>query len=379
MDKNNIRIVGVIDDSPFHYETWSGSSYHFFKALQNEEVLVEAISAKPPKYMEVMYKVLSIQNDIAMWRFKYHLNTGYYYQRTRIAKKKLSAIPSDAFNVILQIGAWYDLRNHGDKITVSYHDGNLHALLKSPLGYPHISNMVIERTLRHEASLYRKMDLIFPMSQWLARSFIHDFGVDPKKVYPVGAGINLPYILEHPKRSYETPRLLFVGKNFERKGGKYLLEAFKIARSKIKDITLTIIGPSLENLPLGVRCLDYVSKNSPEGIDRLLREYESATLFVMPSLYEPFGIVFAEAMAHRLPCIGSDICAIPEIIDHGSTGFVVPVRDSKALADRIITLARNPDLCASMGEKGYKKYVENFTWQMVIQKIIYRIQQYLNI
>ena len=108
MDKNNIRIVGVIDDSPFHYETWSGSSYHFFKALQNEEVLVEAISAKPPKYMEVMYKVLSIQNDIAMWRFKYHLNTGYYYQRTRIAKKKLSAIPSDAFNVILQIGASYN-------------------------------------------------------------------------------------------------------------------------------------------------------------------------------------------------------------------------------------------------------------------------------
>ena len=59
-------------------------------------------------------------------------------------------------------------------------------------------------------------------------------------------------------------------------------------------------------------------------------------MFVMPSLYEPYGIVFAEAMAHRLPCIGADNCAMPEIIKHGETGYVVPVRDEMALANRLV-------------------------------------------
>jgi hypothetical protein len=70
------------------------------------------------------------------------------------------------------------------------------------------------------------MDFIFPMSKWLANSFVKDFGVNPNKVFPVGAGINLPYIKNVEKKKKENLRILFVGKAFERKGGKLLLEAF---------------------------------------------------------------------------------------------------------------------------------------------------------
>jgi glycosyltransferase involved in cell wall biosynthesis len=89
----------------------------------------------------------------------------------------------------------------------------------------------------------------------------------------------------------------------------------------------------------------------------------------MPSLYEPFGIVFGEAMAHRCPCIGTNICAMPEIIEHGRTGFVVAPRDTATLAKRMIDLLKEPLMAREFGERAYEKYMRDLTWDAVASKI----------
>src|SRR5207253_4242734 len=131
---------------------------------------------------------------------------------------------------------------------------------------------------------------------------------------------------------------LFGGREFLREGGAELPAAFQKVRTAVKTAELTIVGTELDDPPPGVRCVGFLSKNDSAGLDRLLDEYERASIFVMPSLYEPFGIVFAEAMAHRLPCVGTNICAMPEIIAHGRTGFLVPPQDPIALASRLLQL-----------------------------------------
>src|SRR5262249_2766826 len=151
----------------------------------------------------------------------------------------------------------------------------------------------------YERELYGKMRFLFPMSTWLASSFIKDNGIPSERVCPVGAGINLPRIRSTENRSYDAPNILFVGKDFRRKGGPDLLKAFAIVRREVSDATLTIVGPVLDHAPEGVRCVGSLSKSDPAQLERLLDEYERASVFAMPSLYEPFGIVFAEAMAHR--------------------------------------------------------------------------------
>lgn len=374
MNRKDIKIVGVIDDEPFHFKAWSGSSYYFFTALKTNGFLHQAISAQPSQWTNYLHKFFSFHPDIAKWKFKFHIDVDYYAQMTKAAESKLKALNDNDYNVILQVGAWYDLTKRKNKMTVSYHDGNLHALLKSPYGYPLIKNRYIKRALDYETTLYEKMDRIFPMSRWLADSFIQDFGVRADKVVPVGAGINLPYIKEVANKSYDSPKILFVGKNFERKGGRQLLQAFEIVRKEVKDATLTIIGPTLDQLPDGVTCHRFVSKYTKEGIDFLLSEYSSASIFVMPSLYEPFGIVFAEAMAHKLPCIGTNICAMPEIIDDRITGYVVPPNNSQVLAKRMIELLKDHKLCREMGEKGYLKYQNHYTWDIVTMRIVEGIQ-----
>jgi glycosyltransferase involved in cell wall biosynthesis len=364
-----MKIVGVIDEDPFDPRTWSGSSPFFFEALKRRGVLRAAISAEIPKARRNLYRLASIQPTLKRWKFRFHLNTEYYAEMTRHASRRLSEIPSGEFEFVLQVGAWYDMTTATDKPVFSYHDGNLAALLKSPYGYPPIPRRHIERTLAYERQLYGKIALIFPMSRWLSDSFITENGVDPRNVFPVGAGINLPRIRDTESKAFDSPRILFVGKDFERKGGPVLLEAFSLVRREIPGAELTIVGPELNDLPTGVRCLGSLSKSVPADLERLLDSYEEASVFVMPSLYEPFGIAFAEAMAHRLPCVGTDICAIPEIISAGDTGYLVPPGDPTTLAQRLLDLLKEPDRCRAFGEAGFEKYLAKYTWDAVAQGI----------
>jgi len=370
-------MLAAAEEDPLDPRTWSGSSAYFFSALKAQGCLAGSISASTSPVVSTWYKLRNFRPNKARWKFRYHLDTGHYAQMSRAARRQLETIDPASYDVIVQIGALFDLAEQPGKLTVSYHDGNLATRLQSPYGFPAISQAHIQTALVYENQLYGKLDHIFTMSQWLANSFVTDCGVDHKKLTPIGAGINLPRIKKREDLSYEAPRMLFVGKDFARKGGRVLLEAFREVRRQMPDASLTIIGPDVADLPPGVKCLSYVSKATPVGLDLLLDEYVKASLFVMPSLYEPFGVVFAEAMAHKLPCVGTKICAMPEIIEDGKTGFVVPPQDARALADRMLTLLQAPALCRSFGEAGYRKYLERFTWARVAENMVQRVRSLL--
>lgn len=371
------KIVGVIDEAPFDYRTWSGSSAFFFGEIKRKGHLVEAISAEASNLARRVSQLRNFHPDIAKWKFKYHLDTDLFASMTNAAKSTLSAVDQD-YNVVLQVGAWYDLTS-SDKLNISYHDGNLATRLSSPFGYPKVNSRHIDRALSYEKALYHKLDLIFPMSSWLADSFIRDFNVPAKKVFPIGAGINLPKIADTANKEYDGKTLLMVGKDFERKGGRYLLEAFRMVRKAIPNAELRIIGPQPTSEEPGVTYLGFVNKNTDFGLQQLLDEYTKASVFVLPSLYEPFGISFAEAMAHRLPCVGTNICAMNEIISDKETGYLVTPRDSKALADKLLALLSSPAMCADMGNKGYLRYEERYTWEVVTNKLISITQNKLGI
>src|SRR5206468_4453861 len=85
--------------------------------------------------------------------------------------------------------------------------------------------------------------------------------------------------------------------------------------------------------------------------------------------FEPFGVVFIEAMLHGLPCIGSDRCAIPEIIEHGETGWVVPADDAATLCARLVEGLTRSDALASMGRRGRERALRLFTWKRVAERM----------
>jgi glycosyltransferase involved in cell wall biosynthesis len=352
---------------PLDPGTWSGSAAFLVRALERAGVLAGAVDASSGA-LDRIEQLASFSPERARWRQRFHSRSSLASPLLRAARGRLASrrLATEA-DVLLHVGAWADLPG---RVRGSYHDGNLAVSLarEEPLLDPRSRS--VRRALEADRRFYDRMDVLLPMSDWLRRSFVADFGQDPDKVVTVGAGANLHELPAVPERDYGSPRFLFVGKQWERKGGPQLLEAFRLVRAERRDAELWVVGP--ERAPStepGLRFFGRIPRDTPEGERRLGEIYATATAFAMPSLYEPFGIVFPEAMAHGLACLASDRCAMPEIVDDGVTGYVVPARDADRLAERLLDLA-DPERARAFGEAGRRRFLERFTWDAVAARIV---------
>lgn len=201
------------------------------------------------------------------------------------------------------------------------------------------------------------------MSDWLKNSLIRDFGISEQKIVTKYAGTNLR--AEDFDKNYDGKTVLFVGNEFERKGGPVLLQTFKTVKKEIRGAGLIIVGPNLDFRQDSVEMKGGVT--DPKELSKFFRE---ASLFVLPSFFEPFGIVFAEAFAFKNPCIGTDICAMPEIIEQEKDGFLVPPNDPNVLADRIIMRLKDQTLSRNMGNHGFERVRSALNWDTVVNKMI---------
>jgi glycosyltransferase involved in cell wall biosynthesis len=314
------------------------------------------------------FRLLNIGLDKGRWRERYHVDVRRFKLLSRIAAQRIAALDSNP-DAVLQIGAWYNVSQHLKLPCYSFHDGNLAVRLRAGHTVLGQSHPAVQRALAWERNTYHGMTGIFTFSRWLADSFINDFGVPAAKVHVVGAGINLDTLPDPVTDKQYAPRFLMVGKAFERKGGPQLLEAFAIVRRSIPDAELVLVGPQLSSLPDGVRCLGFLSKSNPRDVHLLRETYAQAGIYVLPSLYEPFGISLLEGMANELPCIAANHCAMPEIVHHGHTGLLVEPGNVESLAEAMIQLARSPDMARQFGQAGRRRMLDYYTWDAVAARI----------
>ncbi len=178
------------------------------------------------------------------------------------------------------------------------------------------------------------------------------------------------YNISYSSNRSDSKKILCVGNYVPRKGIIYAVEAF--SQIERQNFTLHLVGNrknnssyynqlnnAVEKLKL-TECVVFHDGSDQENIKQL---YASADIFVLPSFKETFGIVFLEAMHYGLPIITTNVSAMPELIEEGKNGFLVPLADSQALAEAISTLIENLDLSKQMGEAGRKKVADSYYWE----------------
>jgi len=149
----------------------------------------------------------------------------------------------------------------------------------------------------------------------------------------------------------------------KRKGIRYLVSAFTKVLDDYPRARLMIVGDGEErrNLEKQIRSLDLGGQVELLGNRRDIRGLmNSFDVFVLPSLWEPFGLVIAEAMACGKPVVATTAGGIPEIVDHGVTGLLVPPADAGRLADALLVLLRDVDRRRQMGRAGRQRFLEHF-------------------
>lgn len=379
------RILLLTEGDAERWDSWSGSAKSVVDHLRKarHEVITADVDLYGPTRM--LGAALSFSPNRKRWGVRYHLGSVGYRLRSQKAANAARRFGGSA-ECILQIGATFEPPRRRSLPYFLFCDSNIQTSVEgASFGVSDsawLRPSEFDDVRRRESAIYRGATGVLTISEFLRRSFIDDFGLAPERVHTVGAGPNLDLAQipeARPAARTGTPTVLFVGKQFERKGGATLLEAFRRVRTRVPDARLVLIGPpTAPASEPGVEWLGNLDKNNPAEKAKLLQSYLDADVFCLPSLFEPFGIVILEAMLYGLPCVGTAAWAIPEMIADGETGYTFPRGDAGALADRLSALLTNRELGYRMGTAGRKRALEWFSWDAVASRMTDGIQSGLS-
>jgi glycosyltransferase involved in cell wall biosynthesis len=221
--------------------------------------------------------------------------------------------------------------------------------------------------VEHQRNILLRCDALFPRSRWCLQSLIEDYGADPQRCVVTGAGPNW----DHPPAARPGERdgrtLLFVGRDWIRKGGPLVLDAFRLARRARPDLRLVVVGPALPDpREPGVEWLGPLDGPRRE---ELLHWYQRASLYLCVSRAEPFGIALLEAMASGCPVVALDRGAAKEIVRDGETGTLLAEAEPWAVARAIQHWLSDPAAWAIASATARTWVSQNYSWEFAAERI----------
>jgi glycosyltransferase involved in cell wall biosynthesis len=218
-----------------------------------------------------------------------------------------------------------------------------------------------------------KLARIITVSECAKRDIGSEFHIPPHRFRVVPNGINLDLFHPMPEIKRENNRLIVTtSADTPLKGLHFLLQAVAEV-SKTHPIKLNVIGIPAKNggihqliKELGINRL--VTFTGRIDHHEFVMQYAKASIAIVPSLYEGFGLPAGEAMACEVPVISTYGGALPEVV--GDAGALVPPADPLALAETIKNLLDHPDYAGELGRRGRQRVLTHFTWKRAAEKTI---------
>jgi glycosyltransferase involved in cell wall biosynthesis len=216
---------------------------------------------------------------------------------------------------------------------------------------------------RRKALVYRQCTDLLVATEYVARDIQEQFGVAPDKV------IREPYAMPDPGPQATTPvpgRVLFVGRFYPSKGHDWFLRSLPAVAAEVPELALRLTGVGgpeearirglVDELGLRERCtwLGHVSR------EELFEELAAASLSVVPSRAEGFGLVTIEAEAVGTPVVASDIPPSRVTVADGESGVLVPLDDEAAMAEALIRVLTDTELRGRLSAGARRHFVDNF-------------------
>lgn len=217
-----------------------------------------------------------------------------------------------------------------------------------------------------QRSLLERTDRILLGSTWAVEAAMqyYDLPAELMAVAPMGANLDRDPGFEPP--ALDRPlSLLFVGYNWDRKGGPLILNIWRELRRRTGNAELHIVGarPKAADGLDGVILHGRLNKTDPGQYETFLSLYRNAHFFIMPSRQEAYGIVYCEAAAFGRPAIAAHTGGVGTIVGDDRTGLLFPLDATPAdYADRILALWSQPEAYVAMCRAARKNYEVNLNW-----------------
>ena len=229
----------------------------------------------------------------------------------------------------------------------------------------------------------KRFDAIVSVSGFVRRRLVQILGENPPRHYTIFNGVDTTFF--SPSMATSDAKelqgvggryvMLYVGRLASNKGIGHLIRAMPSIKSEIGNVTLIVGGKGelegelkREALSLGVSDVVVFRGYIPQEL--LPRYYEASDVVMVPSTYEPAGIVPLEAMSMKKPVVGASAGGIAESVADGYSGLLVPPGDSKAIVQAVRRLHGEPELAGVLGRNGRDLVLKRFSWEVAASQTL---------
>lgn len=244
-----------------------------------------------------------------------------------------------------------------------------------------------------EKETVERADVIVSLAKSEKESLIKIYDSTPEKVKVIPGGVNLqkfkPVSKEKARGNLRIDKesfvLLYVGRLEWRKGIGTLITAGRLLKKEVPNLKIVVVGGKIYGKEKNIldfreyeRLLEKAKKEKVENLikftgminhRRLRTFYSAADALIVPSYYEPFGLVALEGMAAKTPVIASAVGGLKEIIRHKKTGLLFKPRNPVDMKDKIQMLYSSKKLQEKLIKNGYNHVSKNHSWPFIAKKI----------
>lgn len=363
------QILGLSSGAPLSRRTFSGSARQLFLALQRRGVLHGASDVDLPRPLRLATRALEVVRSrrVAAHRLRARWSSVDVELRSRRAAARLSGAGATS---ALLYGTDFFPAVDGGRASVPVGaalDATFAQIARAgEHDFAHLTPLEVSDCVARQRSVFDRCDVLLPRTEWCAASLEEDYGVPYGRLVVTGAGPNFD---EAPavRDGYDGRTLLFVGRDWQRKNGPLVLDAFRAARRARPELRLVVVGPPGE--PLREDGVEWIGALDGARRGELRALFARASLYLCPSRFEPFGIALLEAMASGCPVVSLDRGAAREIVEDGRTGSLLPDDAPSTLASAILDWTSDADRLAAAGERCRAAVDRRWGWDRAARRV----------
>ena len=343
-----MKIAYLTSKDPKDRASWSGIHYYIAQALEKHCGEVFYLGPVKPKI-----KIISqLYNKLA----RLSLRKSYYHRSNRLLAKKYAQIfgrklSEQQFDLIFAVSASTEIAFLETKLPIVYVADSTFALMRDyyPGWYSRLLNQSIRTAHAIEEMAIKKASLLLFPSQWAAQSATADYHADKSKVKVIPFGANLEEVPSQKtvqaKKKTDKCRLLFLGVEWQRKGGHIAFETLLQLAELDIEAELIVCGcqPPLEFSHKALKVIPFLDKNDAAQRQELSNLMLTCDFLLLPTRSECYGIVFCEASAFGLPVITTNTGGVAGAVRHGENGFMLPVSAKGTEYAKLISLIYRDD------------------------------------
>lgn len=356
-------------DDPRDVHSWSGIPHFMGRALEAAGFRLSYLGPlRIP--LRLMWRVKGRLLRLRGWNYS---NLAEPYVLKSLARQTAGQLRRKQGQVILSCGRPHLSYLNTDLPILFFDDASAPALTKLYPGHTNYHPSVIRNAFAAERRVLEKCRYACYMSDWAAEAALRTYGArfEPKiKVIPIGANLErAPTAVEVEQaiqnRAKEPCNLMFVGVDWERKGGTTAVAVAQELHHRGARVQLHIVGCTPPApVPEFVQVHGYVSKRTKAGAELLQRLYRESHWFLLPTRAEAYGIAFVEANAYGLPALGCSVGGVTTIVHNGENGqlFALDAAPS-AYADCIQNRMQDWERYQALCRSSYQAFVTRLSWR----------------